>query len=105
MNATQLEIPGSWPAALPRNDGVCEAVIVRSLRHNRTIKLNRSVSVRGEPRFGAAAADPGIGPVGDLALVGFDIRAPGAGRQRLALVDDVELAVGLDLADHDRLWP
>src|SRR5690348_10370039 len=52
----------------------------------------------------AVAADPGIAPVGDLALILRQIRAP---RIRLdgllGLPHDIELTVGLDLADHDRL--
>ncbi len=45
-------------------------------------------------RCGAVAADPGIGPVGDFALVLGQIRAPGVGLDHaLGLPDDVELAI------------
>src|SRR5271167_2184476 len=54
-------------------------------------------------RRGAAAAHPWPGPVGGLALVGLDIGAPRLRLERGALVDDAELSVALDLADHDRL--
>src|ERR1700704_5379973 len=60
-----------------------------------------SISIFGR---GAIAADPGIGPVGDLALVFGEVGAP---RVRLdgflGLPDDVELTVGLDFPDHHRL--
>ncbi len=54
-------------------------------------------------RRGAAAAHPGPGPIGGLALVGLDIGTPGLRLERGALIDDAELSVALDLADHDRL--
>src|SRR5260370_5690297 len=63
----------------------------------------RARSVRRNPRRGASAAHPRPGPVGDLAFIGLDIGAPCLGRQGLALMDDAELAVCLDLTDHDRL--
>src|SRR5580700_9023588 len=45
---------------------------------------------------GAVAADPGIGPIGDLALVLGEERAPGVRLDRLlGLPDDVELPVRL----------
>src|SRR5690349_10010605 len=49
-------------------------------------------------RLCAVAADPRVGPVGDLALVLGDVRAPRLGDDRaLGLPDDLELTVGLDL--------
>src|SRR5216683_269569 len=63
----------------------------------------RAGLVRRKPRRGAAAAHPWPGPIGDLAFIGLDIGAPCLWRQGLALMDDAELAVSLDLTDHDRL--
>src|SRR5215467_5453633 len=55
-------------------------------------------------RRGTVAADPGIGPVRNLALVFGEIRAPSVRLDRVfGLPDDVELPVRLDLAYHDRL--
>src|SRR5271166_6481474 len=60
----------------------------------------RSILVFG---LGAIAADPRIGPVGDLAFILGKIRAPGVGFDRLfGLPDDIKLAVRPDFADHDR---
>src|SRR6266481_7865968 len=61
----------------------------------------RSVGIFGR---GAIAADPGIGPVGDLALVLRQIGAPGIGLDRLlGLPHHIELPVRADLTDHHRL--
>src|SRR5437763_16829238 len=52
----------------------------------------------------AIAADPWVGPVGDLALVLGQMRAPGVSLDRLlGLPDYVELTVRPDLPDHARL--
>src|ERR1019366_10088288 len=52
----------------------------------------------------AVAADPGIGPVGDLLRALRDEGAPGVGSNRtVGLPHDLELAIGLHFADEDRL--
>src|SRR5438067_5635383 len=49
----------------------------------------------------AVAADPGIGPIGDFALILRQIWAPRIGLDRLlGLPHDIELTVGPDLTNH-----
>src|SRR5438128_10273037 len=70
----------------------------------RPVRVTRSALLRGVFRRSAVAADPRIGPVGDLVLVLQDEGAPGVGLDRAGgLPDDLELTVTLDLTDHHRL--
>ena len=85
----------------------CDRILHRTAAPPKEPKVaSRTAVARSIAEFwlGAIAADPGISPLGDFSLVFGKIGAPGVRLDRLlGLPHDVELPIGPDLADHDRL--